>query len=145
MLDKFLIVNKEILPEVFSKVMEVKKMMESGEYQQVSEAVKQVGLSRSAYYKYKDFVFEAATNTRERKAVISFMLSHQKGVLSEVLNIITSLHCNILTINQNIPIHNKASVSVSIDISEMSSDLDDLLTRIAENNGVSKVHLTSLE
>lgn len=145
MLDDYLIVNKEILPDVFEKVIQVKQMMEQGDEIQVSEAVKKVGLSRSTYYKYKDHVFAASQNLKERKAVISFMLSHEKGLLSEVLNIITSVMGNIITINQNIPIHAKASVTISIDVSELTVPIDELINRISTVRGINKVTLISLE
>lgn len=145
MLDNYLIVSKEALPEVFGKVMKVKKMMNHGDFTQVSEACKAVGISRSAYYKYKDHVFETNTNGTERKAVISFILSHQKGILSEVINFLTSNKCNILTINQNIPIHSKASVSISLDISEIICSMDELIAQLSNVYGVSKANLISLE
>lgn len=145
MLNDYLIVNKEVLPDVFEKVVQVKKMMEQGDEIQVSDAVKKVGLSRSTYYKYKDHVFSTSDNIKERKAVVSFMLSHQKGLLSEVLFLITSLHCNIITINQNIPIHEKANVTMSIDISEMEMSPTDFVNKLAELKGVSKVVLLALE
>lgn len=145
MLDDYLIVNKEILPDVFEKVIQVKQMMEQGDEVQVSEAVKKVGLSRSTYYKYKDHVFAASQNLKERKAVISFMLSHEKGLLSEVLNIITSVMGNIITINQNIPIHSKASVTISIDVSEITVPIDELINRISTVRGINRVNLISLE
>lgn len=145
MLDDYLIVNKKILPDVFEKVLEVKQLMEQGEEMQVSDAVKKIGLSRSTYYKYKDHVFAASKNLHERKAVVSFMLSHEKGLLSEVLNIITSVMGNIITINQNIPIHAKANVTISIDVSELSVPIDELIARISTVRGINRVHLLALE
>lgn len=145
MLENYLIVNKEVLPEVFEKVIQVKKMMEQGEELQVSDAVKRVGLSRSTYYKYKDHVYAASDNVKERKAVLSFMLSHQKGLLSEVLNVITSCRCNVITINQNIPIHGKANVTISVDVSEMDVSVEILMNRIAALKGVNRSVLLSLE
>lgn len=145
MLHEYLIVNKDVLPEVFEKVVEVKRMMEQGETLQVSEAVKKVGLSRSAYYKYKDHVFEASQNIKERKAVLAFMLSHEKGLLSEVLHVISDSHCNIITINQNIPIRGKASVTISFDISDLSGNIEDLVQKISSLHGVNRVSLISLE
>lgn len=146
MLKNYLIVSKEVLPEVFEKVIEVKKMMESGLYTQVSDAVKQVGLSRSTYYKYKDHVFEPSMSTMlERKALISFTLSHEKGILSEVLNTISNVGCNILTINQNIPIQRKASVIISIDVQDMRGEIQSLIDHLQAIEGVSKVVLISIE
>ena len=145
MLNEYLIVNKEVLPEVFEKVVQVKRMMEQGETLQVSDAVKKVGLSRSAYYKYKDHVFEASENIKERKAVLAFMLSHEKGLLSEVLHVLSASHCNIITINQNIPIRGKASVTISIDISDLNGAIEELVNQISLLHGVNRVSLISLE
>ena len=146
MLENFLIVNKEVLPDVFHKVVEVKQMMDAGEYTQVSEAVKKVGISRSAFYKYKDHVFvPSSTTVLERKALISFVLSDEKGILSEVLNTISNFGCNVLTINQNIPIQKKASVIMSIDIKEMKDEIHELLRLLNTIKGVSKVTLMSIE
>jgi len=146
MLKNYLIVNKEVLPEVFHKVVEVKQMMDSGEYTQVSEAVKKVGISRSAYYKYKDHVFVPTSSTLlERKALISLTLNDEKGILSIVLNTVSSFNCNILTINQNIPIHNKASVMISIDVKDMKDDIEVLLQTLNTIKGVTKVALMSIE
>lgn len=146
MLENYLIVSKEVLPDIFEKVIEVKKMMDSGMYTQVSDAVKKVGLSRSTYYKYKDHVFEPSMSTMlERKALISFTLSHEKGILSDVLNTLSSFGCNILTINQNIPIQRKASVIISIDVQDMHGEIQMLLDALQGIAGVSKVVLLSIE
>lgn len=145
MLDDYLIVNKDVLPDVFEKVIQVKQMIEQGEEIQVSEATKIVGLSRSTYYKYKDHVFAASHNLTERKAVISFMLPHEKGLLSEVLNNISLCMGNIITINQNIPIHSKANVTISMDISELIVPIDELISRISTVKGINRVTLISLE
>ena len=82
---------------------------------------------------------------KERRAVISFMLSHEKGLLSEVLALITSAHCNIMTINQNIPIHGKANVTISIDISDMLISPAELTEKLAALKGVSRTALLALE
>ncbi len=145
MLDNYLVVDKSVLPDIFEKVIQVKEMMEQGKYTQVSEAVKEVGISRSAYYKYKNHVFVVSKSNLERKAVISFVLSHEKGILAEVLHVLMEQRCNVLTINQNIPIHNKASVNISIDVSEMLLSMDALLESIGDVKGVSKTLLVSVE
>lgn len=145
MLENYLIVDKEVLPDVFHKVVAVKKMMENGECHNISEAIKQVDLSRSAYYKYKDHVFVPSAKLLERRALISFVLSDEKGILSEVLNILSQQGCNILTINQNIPMQKKASVIMSIDIKDMQGEMQTLLEQINTVKGVSKVTLMSVE
>ena len=104
-MEKYYIVDSTILPDVLDKVIEARSLLQNGEVKQVSEAVKRVGISRGTYYKYKDYVFLPAQGMSERKAVISLMLHHDKGILSEVLNTMSSVNANILTINQNSPIH----------------------------------------
>jgi chorismate mutase len=111
----------------------------------ISEAVKTVGISRSTYYKYKDYVFAPSENSIGRKAVITMMLRHEKGVLSNVLNYLSAANASILTINQSIPINGKASVSVSLDISDIVSSIDDIIMEIKKIKGVSSIKLLSIE
>ena len=81
----------------------------------------------------------------ERKAVISLMLHHDKGILSEVLNTMSSVNANILTINQNIPIHEWASVVLSFDLCEMAVSIDELMERLRTCRGVSNLRLIAVE
>jgi len=144
-LDKYLIVSKEILPEVYDRVIEARNYINDGTAKGISEAVKMVGISRSTYYKYKDFVFSPSDNTTGRRAVIALMLRHKRGVLSEVLNILSSEKANIITMNQNIPINEKASVNISVDVSEMLISMDDLILKLKNNIEVISVKLLSIE
>ncbi len=145
MLKKYLIVSKKILPDVYEKVIEARNLINDGNVKGISEAVKKVGISRSTYYKYKDYVFSPSENSIGRKAVITMMLRHEKGVLSNVLNHISSAKANILTINQSIPINGKASVSVSLDISDIEKSIDDVILELKKIKGVSTVKLISIE
>ncbi|QSX06056.1 ACT domain-containing protein [Sedimentibacter sp. zth1] len=145
MLKKYLIVNKEILPDVFDKVIEARNYINDGTVKSVSESVKKVGISRSTYYKYKDYVFSPSENSMGRKAVIALMLTHRSGVLSEVLNLLSTVKANILTMNQNIPINGKASVNISIDMSDILISIDDLISKIEEKDDVNGVKLLSIE
>jgi len=145
MLKKYLIVSKKILPDVYEKVIEARNLINNGSVKGISEAVKNVGISRSTYYKYKDYVFSPSENSIGRKAVLSLMLRHEKGVLSNVLNYMSSENANILTINQSIPINGKASVSVSLDISDINQSIDDLIAEMKKIKGVSTVKLLSIE
>ncbi|WP_127849159.1 ACT domain-containing protein [Lacticaseibacillus hulanensis] len=144
-MDKYYIVDRSILPDVVEKVIEARSLLENGEVHQVSEAVKRVGISRGTYYKYKDVVFRPTQELSNRKAVVSLMLHHERGVLSEVLNRVSLADASILTINQNIPIHNWASVVMSLDISGMPSTLDALIADLHALKGVSAVQLVSVE
>jgi len=145
MLKKYLIVSKKILPDVYEKVIDARNLINNGNVKGISEAVKKVGISRSTYYKYKDYVFSPSENSIGRKAVITAMLRHEKGVLSNVLNFLSSVNANILTINQSIPINGKASVSVSLDISDISQSIDDIIIDLKKIYGVSTIKLLSIE
>lgn len=144
-ISKYYIVDDSLLPEAFGKVIEARKMIDNGEVKNVSEAVKKVGISRASYYKYKDYVYEVQQSSWQRKAVISFLLSHKSGILSKVLNSISNRDANILTINQNIPINDSASVVISLDLSQMDGTIDELIADISAIDGTNKVNLVAVE
>lgn len=142
---KYLIVDKSILPDYFEKVIEVRNLLRDGKFQNVSEAVKEVGISRSTYYKYKDFIFSPSDSNIGRKALISIMLEDKKGALSEILNFFYSLECNIITINQNIPINEVASIIISMDISDTKIPIEEILTSLKNISYVVSAKLVALE
>lgn len=142
---KYLIVDKSILPDYFEKVIEVRNLLRDGKFQNVSEAVKEVGISRSTYYKYKDFIFSPSDSNIGRKALISIMLEDKKGALSEILNFFYSLECNIITINQNIPINDVASIIISMDISDTKIPIEEILTSLKNISYVVSARLVALE
>lgn len=144
-ISKYYIVDDSLLPEAFGKVIEARKMIDNGEVKNVSEAVKTVGISRASYYKYKDYVYEAQQSSWQRKAVISFLLDHKSGILSQVLNAISNRGANILTINQNIPINDSASVVISLDLRKIDGTIDELIKDINSINGTNKVNLVAIE
>ena len=142
---KYLIVDKSILPDYFEKVIKVRNLLRDGKFQNVSEAVKEVGISRSTYYKYKDFIFSPSDSNIGRKALISIMLEDKKGALSEILNFFYSLECNIITINQNIPINEVASIIISMDISDTKIPIEEILTSLKNISYVVSARLVALE
>ena len=142
---KYLIVDKAILPDYFEKVIEARTLLRDGKFQNVSEAVKEVGISRSTYYKYKDFVFSPSDSNIGRKALISIMLEDKKGALSEILNFLYSVECNIITINQNIPINEVASIIISMDISDTKTPIEEILVNLNTVKYVVSSKLVALE
>ena len=145
MLSKYLLVDKAILPSYYEKVIEAKALLSSGAVKDVSEAAKAVGISRSTYYKYKDFVFSPNADTECRKAVISFSLYHKSGILSEVLNKLSEKGVNILTITQNLPVNQRANVVISMDVSHVEGDINALLFDLGSIDGVSSTKLLAIE
>lgn len=142
---KYLIVDKAILPDYFEKVIEARTLLRDGKFQNVSEAVKEVGISRSTYYKYKNFVFSPSDSNIGRKALISIMLEDKKGALSEILNFLYSVECNIITINQNIPINEVASIIISMDISDTKTPIEEILVNLKNVKYVVSSKLIALE
>ena len=145
MLSNYLIVHKSILPEYYEKVLECRRLMESGKVREVSQAVKQVGISRSTYYKYKDYIFEPSDLTGARKAVFSMMLDHTPGVLSALLKCISEFNASVLTIAQSPPIHDKASVTVSLDVTNLGDSIDALTKSLEELPGLDNLRLLAIE
>ena len=145
MLKDYLIVEKSALPEYFLKVVEARRLLESGVCQQVSNVCEQVGISRSTYYKYKDKVIEPSKLTVGRKAILIMMLNKESGVLSKVLNRLSGFNANILTITQSLPIHDRASVTISMDISELNETIEFVLLALEETEGVEMLKLVAVE
>ena len=145
MLENYLIIHKSILPEYYEKVLEVRHLMESGKVRDVSQAVKEVGISRSTYYKYKDYILEPSEMAGGRKAVLSMMLAHEPGVLSALLSCISDSGASVLTITQSLPIHNRASVTISLDVSSISCELTGLIVLIGKTPGVEQAKLLAIE
>lgn len=133
---KYYIVAAEALPEIFIKVAEAKRMMQTGEAGTVGAATKAVGISRSAFYKYKDAV--QPFNDMKSEHIITFygMLKDSTGVLSRVLSVFANSGANILTINQSIPTNGCAAVTISAETSEMEESLESLLADAAAVKGV---------
>ena len=142
---KYLLVDKCILPAYYDKVIEARTLLSSGKFKDISEAVKAVGISRSTYYKYKDYIFPTNVDTDGRKAIISFTLSHKPGILSEVIGKLSYYGANILTITQNLPINSRAHVVVTIDISCLSIEIEALVREINSIDKVSGTKLVSIE
>ncbi|MBQ7895554.1 MAG: ACT domain-containing protein [Oscillospiraceae bacterium] len=145
MLKNYLIVHRSILPDYYDKVLEVRRLMESGKVKEVSQAVKQVGISRSTYYKYKDFIFEPSDMSEGRKAVLSMLLNHEPGVLSALLTKISASGFSVLTITQSLPIHGRASVTISLEVGSDSCTLSQLLEKLSDTPGVENVRLQDVE
>ena len=144
-LNRYLIVDQSVLPDYFLKVIEARKLLESGTYTQVSDAARAVGISRSTYYKYKDKVMEPSQVAVGRTATLMLTLSHESGVLSKVLNRVSACGANILTLSQCLPVHDQASLMLSVDISGMNTSLEELTRTLEQTGGVEKVRLAALE
>jgi chorismate mutase len=133
---EFYLVKSDMLPDVFVKVMAVKRLLNSGKADSVNEACLKIGLSRSAYYKYKDAVLPFYETSRGRMVTLIFAVENFPGILSGIINALAKAKANVLTINQNIPINGLADVSISIETEQMTSDLENLLDELGKIPGV---------
>ena len=137
----YYLVDAEMLPEIFLRVMEVKELMETGECRTVADAVAKVGISRSAFYKYRDAISNFRNMKQGRIITFHVMLRDRSGLLSALLAIFAESGANILTINQSIPANGAALVVISADVEGAASDTEDLLQRIREVPGVIKAEV----
>lgn len=141
----YVVIHKNVIPEVFLKVLEVKELLRIEPGRSVADAVKAVGISRSTFYKYADSVFSITDAFLSKKAVFSMILDHHSGLLSEILTLIAEQGGNILTISQNTPIHGKANVSITLDITGMSTTFTALTSAIQDIPGVHKFTIDAIE
>ena len=133
---KYYLVTSEALPEVFLRVAEAKRMLQVGEATTVGEAAKQVGISRSAFYKYKDAVQPFQNMKAGHIITLYALLRDNPGVLSNYLSIFAVSGANILTINQTIPTNGCAGVTVSAETSDMTETMDEMISHLAAAEGV---------
>ncbi len=111
---KLIVVGSDVLPDVILKVLEVKKLLANKEEKSSASACKRIGVSRSAYYKYRNSVFSYEEKLTSRIINLYMQLKDKPGVLSSVLADLHKLDANILTVNQSIPIDGVATVTVSL-------------------------------
>ena len=138
---KYYLVEASVLPEIFAKVIEAKELLETGQVRTVADAVACVDISRSAFYKYKDFVSPFQDMSRGHLVTFNLELLDRLGVLSSVLAIFAENGANILTINQSIPTNGCAAVTISAETSDMRESLEELIASAAETAGVVKFEI----
>lgn len=142
---KLLIVDSSILSPVYLKVIEAKELLRTGKAKGITDAVKKLEISRSTFYKYKDYVFSISDGMIGNKATLSFLLEHETGVLSSILRILAEQKTNILTINQDIPINKIANLSITFEMSEMEIEIDALINLLKQIKGVVRAELIAME
>ncbi|QTD41595.1 ACT domain-containing protein [Sporosarcina sp. Te-1] len=140
---QFYLVREDVLTESMQKMLEAKRLLASGEERTIQEATKRVGLSRSAYYKYRDTVFPFESIARERILTIFIQLEDRQGSLATILQIISDARCNVLTIHQTIPVQGRANITLSLDVTDMPIKLDEFMHRMKAPSFIDSVHLVS--
>ena len=133
---RYFIVEAEAMPEIVRKVAEAKRLLETGEETTVNGAVRAVGISRSAFYKYKDAVRPFNDMLHGRIVTFQMLLRDEPGVLSGTLNIFAGTGVNILTLNQSIPLNGCAVVTMTAETGELQRSLEDVLGEVSSGAGV---------
>ena len=127
---KYFIVESTVLPEIYLKVAQAKRLLETGQEQTVNAAARRAGISRSAFYKYKDAIRPFEDMLHGRIVTIQILLRNERGALSSVLNLLADRGGNVLTINQAIPGGGAAAVTVGLETSGLSAGLEELLEEL---------------
>mgnify|MGYP002623645211 FL=1 len=138
-MERYYLVRQDILPKALVKTALAKELLARGEAETVNEAVEKAGLSRSAFYKYKDGIHEPDRLERERIITISMDLEHRSGVLSKVLALVAGFEGNVLTIHQTIPLKGMANVVITADTSMTGERIPELVEALNRQDGVKRV------
>lgn len=138
---RYFVVKEQAVPEVLLKVVEAKKLLDTGKVQTVNEAADKAGISRSSFYKYKDDIFQFHDNAQGVTITLTFQMEDEPGLLSEVLNIIAGFQANILTIHQSVPIGGMASLSLSVQVLPATGEISDMVEAMERHRGVRNVKI----
>ena len=141
----FFVLREKAVPEVLLKVVEAKRLMESGKVESVQDATERVGISRSSFYKYKDDIFPYHENAKGKTITMVIQLDDEPGLLSVVLTTIAEYHANILTIHQSIPVNGIASLSLSVDVFPNTDKVDEMKNQTASVAGIHYVKILARE
>jgi len=140
-LPKYYIVEASALPEVFLKVAEAKRLLQTGEATTVNDATRMTGISRSAFYKYRDSVLPFQNMMTGRIITFQFMLHDRKGLLSSLLGIFAEHKANIQTINSIVPTNGAALVTISAETIDLEIPIEELLRQLGQLPGVIKAEV----
>ena len=141
----FLLVSSDALPDIFLKVVEAKQLLINGQARSATEAIRMTGISRSAFYKYKDSVYAYSDSPSAHMISVHAVLEDRPGVLMSLVSELYNVGANILTVNQNIPIAGAALVAVSADVERLEISIPQLLDRLRAIEGVKTIESISGE
>lgn len=140
----FYLVRRRAVPETLQKVVEVNRLLSAGKARTIQEAVDEVGISRSSYYKFKNDIEEFHSSMVGMTLTLSLEISDETGILSDILGVIAEFGANILTIHQSIPIGGVATVSISIQVLQSSDNVSALLDHLEKLSGVRKIKASGM-
>ena len=135
---KYYIVEASALPEVFLKVAEAKRLLSTGAASTVNDATRMTGISRSAFYKYRDSVMPFQNMVSGRIITFQFLVQDEQGILSTMLTVFAESRANIQTINSIIPTNGCALVTISAEMTDPGSSIEAMLRKLGAIPGVIK-------
>lgn len=141
----YFVLKKKAVPEVLLKVVEAKRLLDSGKVESVQEATEQVGISRSSFYKYKDDIFPFHENEKGKTITLVIQVDDEPGLLSVVSKSIADCHANILTIHQSIPVNGIATLTLSVDVFPETGDVEKMVSTIEAVQGIHYVKIIARE
>ena len=141
----YFVLKEKAVPEVLRKVVEAKRLIESGRCISVQEATDRVGISRSSFYKYKEDIFPFHDNVKGKKITMVIQLEDEPGILSEILQTVARYHANILTIHQSIPVNGIASLTLSVDVLPETGDVSEMVEVMEKTQGIQYVKILARE
>ncbi len=139
---RYYLVREDVLTEAMQKTLEVKRLLQR-DRMSILDAVNHAGLSRSAFYKYRDAVFPFHSIVKERILTVFLQLEDRSGTLATLLQTVAEARCNILTIHQTIPIQGRANVTLSLDVTAMDLELDAFLQQLKKLDFVESADVVS--
>ena len=137
----YFVLKEKAVPEVLRKVVEAKRLIESGRCISVQEATDRVGISRSSFYKYKEDIFPFHDNVKGKTITMVIQLEDEPGILSEILQTVARYHANILTIHQSIPVNGIASLTLSVDVLPETGDVSEMVEVMEKTQGIQYVKI----
>lgn len=138
---EYFIVDRRILPTSIQNVIKVNDLIQQEKISKY-EAIKRVGLSRSTYYKYKDYIKPFFESGKEKVFSIHLALVDEPGILARILDVIASHDMNILTIIQNIAIDGIGRATISVQTTEnILRKIEGMLEIISEIEGVKELRI----
>ncbi len=143
--NKYYVVKRKAIPEVLLKVVEAKKLLNHDRNMTISEAADRVNISRSSFYKYKDDIFLFNDTSKGRTITLAMQILDERGLLSEILSIVSKHHANILTIHQSIPLNGMASISLSAELAKDTGNVSKMLEELENKEGIIDVKTLARE
>ena len=143
--NQYYVLKAKAVPEVLLKVVEAKRLLDSGKMTSVLDATESVGISRSSFYKYKDDIFPYHETEKGKTITMVIQLDDKPGLLSVVSRVLADFKVNVLTIHQSIPINGIASLTLSADLLPESGELEELVARIEAEEGIHYVRILGHE